>query len=106
MKVFGVVLALLLLLTPMVVGADTCCDYEEGCCWRQCCAEQVYWYRVSYFEKVESGFFTNWGAPMYVGIWTHEYVQARNSEKAAESLGMKAGYSCFVTRVLNYEGQL
>ena len=105
MKILGVLLGVLLLLTPMVVGAESCCDYES-CCWRMCCEGEVYWYRVSYFEKVESGFYTNWGAPMYAGVWTHEYVEARNSEKAAESLGMRAGYSCFVARVLSYEGQL
>lgn len=101
----GLLVALVFtLVLPTAIQADTpCCDYEVGsCCWRMCCAKQVYWYSVSYFEKVESGFYTNWGTPMYTGVWTVKYVEAHNSREAAELLGLRAGYSCFVARVLDY----
>ena len=104
----GALLAAMLLASmPMVVAAESCCDYEVGCCcWRECCEKQVYWFSVSYFERVESGFYTPWGTPMYTGVWTTKYVQARNAEKAAEMLGFRAGRGCAVGRVLNYEPSL
>ena len=93
--IFGVLLA------TNDVGA--CCDYEEGsCCWRMCCEEQTRWYEVSYFEKVESGFYTPWGTPMYDGVWTKVYVEARNWGEAAAKLGMKAGVDCFVASMTGW----
>ena len=99
-------LAILVMATmPVVAGARDCCEYEVGCCcWRDCCAEQTFWYKVSYFERVESGFYTPWGTPMYKGVWTFEYVEAHDSEASAEALGMRAGYDCFVSRALGYVG--
>lgn len=33
------------------------------------------------------------------GNWTVDYVEAKSAEDAAESLGLRAGYDCFVNRV-------
>ena len=102
--VIGIILGILAGMLPSVASGDLgdCRDYEVGsCCWRLCCAEVTYTYAVSYFEYVDSGFRTNWGAIMWSGIWTTVLVEARNSVEAAESLGKRAGYSCFVSRVLD-----
>ena len=93
--------AILLLMVPTMVAGQDCCELL-GCCRDQCCAEITQWYRVSYSERVESGYFTPWGTPMYMGIWTIVYVLAHDSEEAAESLGLRAGYSCWVGRAVGY----
>ena len=103
MRIVAFALMIVLLavfIIPGAVAAD-CCQYEIGsCCWRLCCAEVTYTYRVSYHERVESGYYTNWGTPMYHSVLRHEYVEAHNSREAAAMLGKRAGYSAFVSRVL------
>ena len=101
LAVVGVLVASLI---PSVVGAwYSCCEYECGsCCWELCCENFTQWYRVSYFEKVESGFYTPWGTPMYKGVWTVKYVEAHDSEEAAQLLGLRAGYNCFVGCAVGY----
>jgi len=91
------------MLIPSVVAADcpdewgNCCEYE-GCCRALCCANQTFDYKIRYFEKVEVGMFQ--GKPCYAGVWTTVIVEdAHNRDGAAESLGLRAGYSCWVTRV-------
>ena len=99
MKLLGIVIALALLMVPAITFAqvENCCEYEcNSCCWEQCCAEQTNMYRVSYFEKVDSGFKTPWGATMWAHEWVTVEVEAHNSEEAAEMLGLRAGYNCFV----------
>lgn len=98
--VIGIILGMLAVMLPSVVGADCCDYYSVPCCWRKCCAEVTYTYKVSYFEKVDSGFRTNWGTIMWTGVWTSVEVEARNSKEAAEGLGLRAGYNCFVSRVV------
>jgi len=84
---------------PTGVSADSCCDYEgDSCCWRMCCAEQTNDYRVSYLKKVPTGYFFR-GMECVAGVWTTEIVEAHNAEEAAEMLGFRAGYDCFVGRV-------
>lgn len=86
-------------LIPTGVSAQSCCDYEVGdCCWRTCCAEQVNDYRVSYLKKVPTGIMFQ-GVEMVAGVWTTEVVTAHNADEAAEMLGLRAGYDCFVGRV-------
>ena len=85
---------------PMV--AEDCCEYE-GACREVCCAEQTYWFEVSYFERVPTGYFFH-GVEMTSGVWTHKYVEAHDRNEAAEMLGKEAGYGCFVSRAIGYEG--
>ena len=101
----GLLVVIALVLIPTSVGAqcpdewEDCCLYE-GCCWLECCANQTFDYQVRYFEKVESGFFTPWGTPMYMGVWTSKIVEdVHDEEEAALSLGLRAGYDCWVTKV-------
>ena len=95
----GVLVGVLALMVPTVVAAD-CCDYEvESCCWRQCCAEITRWYRVSYFERVPTGYFYH-GVEMTRGVWTYQYVEARNRVAAVDGFDR----SCFVSTVINYKG--
>ena len=56
-------------------------------------------YEVWYNERVESGFYTPWGTPMYSHVWTYEIVEAEDSYQAANMLGLRAGYDCFVKNV-------
>lgn len=97
----GLAVVLALMLIPSMVGAQwgDCCEYE-GCCRELCCANQTFDYEVKYFERVESGFFTPWGTPMYKGIWTSKIVEdMHDKEEAAESLNLRVGYDCWVTKV-------
>jgi len=98
----GIVIGMLI---PSAVAADcpdewgNCCEYE-GCCRTLCCANQTFDYKIRYFEKVESGYFTPWGTPMYKGVWTTVIVEdVHDRDEAAESLGLRAGYDCWVTKV-------
>jgi len=47
---------------------------------------RTFWYRVSYFDDGHS--------------WVTVLVEAESSEDAALQLGLRAGYDCFVGRVL------
>jgi len=95
----GVLLAVLVM-TPITVSADDCCDYEAGCCcWERCCAERTAWYMVSYSERVSSGYFFQ-GVEMTTSVWTHQLVEAHDYAEAADLLGLRAGYNCFVSRVI------
>jgi len=90
------------LLIPSVVAAspnEDCCQYPVDCCCRDaCCANQTFDYKIRYFEKVEVGMFQ--GKPCYAGVWTTVIVEdVHDEDEAAESLGLRAGYSCWVTRV-------
>ena len=62
-----------LLLIPSVVSAECerCCDLYE---WQQ-------YYEVKYFDE---------------GEWVTEEVEAWTAREAAEILGLRAGYDCFV----------
>ena len=93
----GILLAVLL--APTAVGAVDCCEqYEPGsCCWAQCCAEQTFEYKVSYLKKVPTGIFYQ-GVEMVAGVWTTEFVEAHDEWEAAEMLGLRYGYDCFVTK--------
>ena len=100
----GAMLAVLTLALPVTVAAESCCDYEVGCCcWEACCAERVVWYEVSFYERVSTGLFFR-GVEMTSGVWTHKYVEAHDRNEAAEMLGKEAGYGCFVSRAIGYEG--
>ena len=98
----GALLAVLVLtLIPVTIAADSCCDYEVGsCCWKQCCAEQTYWYEVSHFERVPTGLFSR-GVEMTSGVWVSKYVEAHDHNEAAELLGMEASYGCIVRRAFD-----
>ena len=86
-------------LIPTVVAAENCCDYTVGdCCWEACCANQTNQYRVSYLEKVPTGIYFQ-GVECVAGVWTTEIVEAHDAEEAAEMLGLRAGYDCFVGRI-------
>lgn len=97
----GAMLAVLTLV-PMTVAAEGCCDCE-GCCRELCCADQTYWFKVSYFERVPTGYF-NRGVEMTTGVWEHEYVEAHDRDEAAELLGFEAGHGCIISRAIGYEG--
>ena len=93
-----VALAMLMaMLIPSAVAAqENCCEYKVGdCCWKMCCAEQTRVYRVGYFEKVPTGIFWH-GVEMVAGKWVTTEVEAHNGDEAAEILGLRAGYDCFV----------
>jgi len=100
----GILVGVLLVGIPLAVGAqvdcsDNCCDYEVGsCCWRICCSQVTHNYTVSYFEKVGTGIFYQ-GREMVRGVWTSVVVEAHNAEEAASSLGLSAGYDCFVAKI-------
>ena len=98
----GLAVVIVLTLIPMTVTAypewEDCCQYE-GCCRALCCAEQTFDFKVRYFEKVESGFFFA-GRPMYKGVWTTIIVEdMHDRDEVAESLGLRAGYNCWITKV-------
>ena len=101
----GALLAVLVMsFLPVLVTAEGCCDYEVGsCCWEQCCANQTYWFRVSYFERVSTSYF-NRGVEMTTGVWTHQYVEAHDREAAAAQLGFIPGYGCIINRAIGYGG--
>ena len=98
-----VVAVLVASLIPSVAGAwYRCCEYEcESCCWELCCENFTQWYRVSYKQPVFK-WFDEWG----FGLWTTEYVtkhvEAHDSEEAAQLLGLRAGYNCFVGCAVGY----
>ena len=95
----GILVGVLLISVPLAVGAESCCDYEVGsCCWRMCCSQITHNYTVSYFEKVGTGIFYQ-GREMVRGEWTSVVVEAHNAEEAALSLGLRAGYNCFVAKI-------
>ena len=79
------------LLIPSVVSASYMC--HPRCC-------ELYnlqkWYTVSYNEKVDSGFTTPWGTPMWTHVPTSVDISAWNAKDAALDLGLRAGYDCFV----------
>lgn len=77
-------------LVPSIVGAQVNWN-EVNCCECQnpilCCTMQLHWYKVSHSIP---------------GGWTVEYVVAHDSKAAAKSLGLRAGYNCFVTYPVAY----
>lgn len=103
--IVGAVLAIgCLSLMPMVATAEGCCDYEVGSpCWERCCAEQTYWFKVSYFERVSTGYFFH-GIEMTRGEWTSKFVEAHDRDEAAEMLGFEAGHGCVISRAIGYGG--
>ena len=103
MKKILVALTLALLLAVLL---PTTIQAASPDCYSCCCEGISYWFKVSYFEKV-------WNED--IGMWSHqwvtEYVEvfAENpkvalSDRAAKTLGLKAGYNCFVTRAIGYQG--
>jgi len=96
----GIVIGMLI--PSMTVAAcpdewGNCCEYED-CCRTLCCANQTFDYKIRYFEKVEVGMFQ--GKPCYAGVWTTAIVEdVHDEDEAAESLGLRAGYDCWVTKV-------
>lgn len=98
----GVMLAVLVLTIPVGVAATDCCECE-GCCKELCCAEQTYWFKISYFERVATGYFFH-GIEMTSGNWTYQYVEAPDRNEAAEMLGFEAGYGCVISRAIGYKG--
>jgi hypothetical protein len=93
-KLLGILIAIALLLVPAVVAAESCCDVCP-CDLEACCEAQTNWYAVSYFQKVPTGIFWH-GVEMVSSVWTTEMVEAHNRFEAAELLGLRAGYDCFV----------
>ena len=92
----GVVLGLLVAgLFTAQATAYSCCDCGTGCCWQMCCEHQTQTYKVSYFERVKTGSFFQ-GVETVRGVWTSKTVVAHNSTEAANMLGLRAGYNCFV----------
>lgn len=99
----GVIVAVLIGF-PMTVAADDCCDYPVGsCCWRRCCEEVTYWWKVSYFEDVWL-WFPEWGIGYWAHEWVSEYVEARDRNAAARQLGFKSVRGCSISHV-GYRGQ-
>ena len=96
MKVLiGILLVVALTLIPATVAAR--CDLP--CCCIDYCENLTFDYLVRYKDKVESGFFTPWGTPMYKSVWTSQVVEAHNAEEAATSLGLRQGYNCWVFKI-------
>ena len=94
MKLLIGLLVVVALLIPSAVVAQ--CEMPCSCI--EYCAEQTFDYKVRYFEKVEVGTFM--GRPMYSSVWTTVIVEdVHDKEEAAESLGLRAGYDCWVTKV-------
>lgn len=93
-KLLMVLVALAMLmavLLPTVVQAQDCSQYPKGsCCREMCCANTTYWFKVGHFDATHN--------------WVIEFVKAKNSKVAAEMLGFRAGYNCFVTRAISYHG--
>ena len=108
MTILAGVAVVIAMLVPTAAGAWGDCSEYEGCCRQMCCDEVVYQYRVSYFERVGTGIFFR-GVEMTTGVWTTEIVEVRAgdartagmspSEFAADQLGRKAGYDCFVGHI-------
>ena len=96
MKLLIGLLVVVALLIPSAVVAQ--CEMPCSCI--EYCADLTFDYKVRYFEKVESGYFTPWGTPMYSSVWTTVIVEdVHDKEEAAESLGLRAGYDCWVSKV-------
>lgn len=96
--VLAAIMAILVLaIMPTPILADGCCEKypPESCCRQMCCDARLAWYRVSYLERVSSGYF-NQGIEMTASIWTYQYVQAHDHKAAAIQIGMTAGHGCFV----------
>ena len=82
------------LLIPSIISARC----EMPCCCIEYCEDLTFDYKVSYFERVEVGMFQ--GRPCYAGVWTTVIVEDVYDEyEAAESLGLRAGYDCWVSKV-------
>ena len=102
-KLLIVAMVVVAMLIPSAVAAfpeewGSCCEYE-GCCWEECCAEQTFDYRVRYKEPTFL-YFEQWGFGYWTSVWTSVIVEDVYDEfEAAESLGLRAGYDCWVTKV-------
>ena len=101
----GFLVGVMLVLTlTSAVGAQCdwgdCCEFEcETACWRACCANETFDYEVSYKEPVYL-YFEQWGFGYWTSEWVTEMVEdMHDKEEAAESLGLRAGYDCWVTKV-------
>ena len=98
-------IALAMLVPTALTGAtsEDCCDFPVGsCCWQACCDAQTFWFEVSYLDKVPTGYFWH-GVEMVAGVWTTEYVEAHDADEAAETIGLRAGYDCWVTKAPGYD---
>ena len=99
LAILGIVAAFGVTLFPSAVGAqcpsewENCCEYT-GCCRDMCCAQITRNYTVSYFEQVAVGTFQ--GKPCFAGIWKTVEVEAHNRNEAAELLGLRSSFDCFV----------
>ena len=94
MKLLIGLLVVVALLIPTAVAARC----EMPCCCIEYCEDLTFDYKVSYFERVEVGMFQ--GRPCYAGVWTTVIVEDVYDEyEAAESLGLRAGYDCWVSKV-------
>ena len=105
MKVLiGFILVIALLLVPTMVSADCpewgddCCEYC-GPCRTACCASLTFDYKVRYKEPVFL-YFEQWGFGYWTSVWTEVIVEdVKDEDAAASSLGLRAGYDCWVTKV-------
>ena len=92
----GIVLALLTILIAVPVAARC----ELPCCCVEYCNNLTFDYEVKFKVKVESGFFTPWGTPMYCHVWTTVIVEdVHNADEAADFLGLREGYECWISKV-------
>ena len=103
----GFLVVIALILIPSTVGAqdewEDCCVYVDfPCCLAQCCAEQTFDYEVRYKEPVFL-YFEEWGFGYWTSSWTSVVVEGVHDEfEAAESLGLRAGYDCWVSKVFSH----
>lgn len=59
---------------------------------RECCQPTLKTFKVSHFIRVPSAV-----PGMFDHKWVSEIVEAYTADEAAEKLGLKAGYNCFVS---------
>jgi hypothetical protein len=101
----GLAVVIILTLIPMTVTAypeewEDCCSYDYGCCCRElCCANQTFDFQVKYKEPVYL-YYEQWGFGYWSSVWTTIIVEdMHDRDEVAESLGMRAGYDCWITKV-------
>ena len=94
MKLLIGLLVVVALLIPSAVVAQ--CEMPCSCI--EYCEDLTFDYKVRYKEPVFL-YFEQWGFGYWTSEWVSVIVEAHDEFEAAESLGLLAGYDCWVTKV-------
>ena len=94
MKLLIGLLVVVALLIPTAVAAR--CEMPCSCI--EYCEDLTFDYKVKYFKPVYL-YFEQWDIGYWTSEWVSVIVEAHDEFEAAESLGLRAGYDCWVTKV-------